>query len=105
MSKKEKNLLENLKNRAQQSNKIYSDDKSIQKEWEVIPITLATKLTFGKYYGESILDIVNKDFQYIIWLFTKKLVVLDKSNLGLYTFSKRLLDQKYKELTNQKLNK
>lgn len=44
-------------------------------------VNLNTKLTFGKYKGETIDNITQFDSSYIIYLYTKKLINPDKELL------------------------
>lgn len=65
-------------------------------------IDLTTKLRFGKYKDITFQEIVNKDFEYVLWLFKNKVVALDKDNPGLYYFTKKYLTDKHTEYINSK---
>ena len=54
-------------------------------------VTQSSIITFGKYKGLTLKQIIKEDFSYIIWLQQ----VIDKQDMGLYKFlnSKRILDK------------
>lgn len=51
----------------------------------IIVLTLETILTFGKYKGEQVEDVINDHPEYFEWLYNKDIVRFDNETSSLLT--------------------